>query len=205
MFVRIHKLCRQTRMFNHPQTLINSMSMYKYQQTRLHNDLLFNDTSVVIGRVEKVHDHPDAESLYLLDVDVGNEDTVTVVSGLKNYYTQEQLDQMNVCVIQNLKPKKLRGIVSNEMILAGSEIVETDKIKVVLCSVPEDVSPGTRVVAKENDIQEATPRVNSKKWKKIVEKLHVLDERVCFDNHALLTTNGVPINVVGLTDRASIN
>ena len=54
------------------------------------------------------------------DVEIG-EETRTIVSGIAQYYTEENLPGMNVIVIANLKPAKLRGIESRGMLLAASD------------------------------------------------------------------------------------
>ena len=65
-----------------------------------------------------------------LKVDLGNEQR-EIVSGIAKHYTTEQLVGMNVVMVVNLKPAKIRGIVSHGMILAASndealQVVSTD-------------------------------------------------------------------------------
>lgn len=70
------------------------------------------------------------EKLMRLKVDLGNEQR-EIVSGIAKHYTTEQLVGMNVVMVVNLKPAKIRGIVSHGMILAASndealQVVSTD-------------------------------------------------------------------------------
>ncbi len=88
-----------------------------------------------VGRVEEVKDHPDAEKLMLLKVDLGTEKR-QLVAGLKNYYTPEELTGKHIIVVCNLKPAKLRGIESQGMLLAGD-----DETNVKVLEAPES-SPG---------------------------------------------------------------
>lgn len=79
-----------------------------------------------------------ADKLLMLTVDLGNEQR-TIVSGIAKHYTPEELVGQNVVMIINLKPAKIRGIVSRGMVLAASC---EDKLKVV--SVP-DMPAGSKV------------------------------------------------------------
>ncbi len=63
---------------------------------------------------------PKTDKLMKLSVEIG-EETRTIVSGIAQYYTEENLPGMNVIVIANLKPAKLRGIESKGMLLAASD------------------------------------------------------------------------------------
>lgn len=67
--------------------------------------------------------HPDADSLYLEKIDVGEEEPRTVVSGLVAYVSQEELQDRMVLLLCNLKPQKMRGIESQAMLLCASMLV----------------------------------------------------------------------------------
>lgn len=79
-----------------------------------------------------------ADKLLMLTVDLGFEQR-TIVSGIAKHYTPEELVGQNVVMIVNLKPAKIRGIVSRGMVLAASC---DDKLKVV--AVP-DMPAGSKV------------------------------------------------------------
>lgn len=64
--------------------------------------------------------HPDADSLYLEKIDVGEPEPRTVVSGLVAHVSQEDLHDRLVLVLCNLKPQKMRGIESQAMLLCAS-------------------------------------------------------------------------------------
>ena len=64
--------------------------------------------------------HPDADSLYLEKIDVGEAEPRTVVSGLVAFVSQEELQDRLVLVLCNLKPQKMRGIESQAMLLCAS-------------------------------------------------------------------------------------
>lgn len=74
--------------------------------------------------------HPEAESLYVEKVDLGEESGPRViVSGLVQYCAEETLLNRLVVVLCNLKPRALKGITSNGMLLCASNV---DHSKVLL-------------------------------------------------------------------------
>ena len=64
--------------------------------------------------------HPDAESLYLEQIDVGEEKPRTVISGLAGLVPLEAMKDRMVVMLCNLKPQKMRGIESQAMVMCGS-------------------------------------------------------------------------------------
>ncbi len=74
-----------------------------------------------VGKILSVEKVEGADKLYKLSVDVAEEEPRVIVSGLVPYYTEEELLNKMVIVCTNLKPAKLRGIMSNGMLLAAGE------------------------------------------------------------------------------------
>lgn len=74
-----------------------------------------------------------ADKLLQLTVDLGGERR-TVVSGIAQYYAPEELVGKRLVLVANLKPAKIRGIVSHGMILAASA---DGALKVVEVDMPE--------------------------------------------------------------------
>ncbi|GAB4844078.1 hypothetical protein Ancab_014042 [Ancistrocladus abbreviatus] len=95
-----------------------------------------------VGLIRKVQKHPDANSLYVEEIDVGEATPRTVVSGLVNYIPIEEMQDRKVCVLCNLKPATMRGIKSHAMVLAASNSEHT---KVELVEPPNDAPVGERV------------------------------------------------------------
>lgn len=92
----------------------------------------FEQLDLQIGTVQTVSDHPDADSLYLLDVDLGELDTRQLVAGLKDDYEPDDLEGRQITVITNLEPAEIRGERSEGMLLAADAerhvaLVEPDK------------------------------------------------------------------------------
>jgi methionyl-tRNA synthetase len=93
-----------------------------------------------VARIEQVEQHPNADKLYVLQLEVG-EEARQIVSGLVDHYSIEELSGQHIVLVYNLKPAKLRGIKSEGMLLAAS--TEGEKELEVLF-LPE-VEPGTRL------------------------------------------------------------
>ncbi len=73
------------------------------------------------GKVVDIEDHPNADKLYVVTIEDGPDSTRTVCAGLKGIYQKEQLLGKQVIFVANLKPRKLRGIMSEGMILAADD------------------------------------------------------------------------------------
>jgi tRNA-binding protein len=93
------------------------------------------------GTVQDVEEHPNADTLYLVQIDVG--DTVKQsCAGLRPYVEPDELEGKHVIVVNNLEPTELRGETSECMMLA----VDTDDgDDVVLLTTDEPVEDGLEV------------------------------------------------------------
>lgn len=80
----------------------------------------FKKLELKIAKIKDVADHPNADRLYVITVDLGDR-TKQVVAGIRNSYTKEALIGRQVVVVDNLDPAVLRGVESQGMILAASD------------------------------------------------------------------------------------
>eukprot|EP01085_Mycamoeba_gemmipara_P003962 Mycagemm_TRINITY_DN10272_c0_g1::TRINITY_DN10272_c0_g1_i2::g.3962::m.3962 type:complete len:754 gc:universal TRINITY_DN10272_c0_g1_i2:76-2337(+) len=99
-----------------------------------------------VGKVLSVADHPSADKLYLVTVDLGREKR-TVVAGLKESHKKEQLEGQVVTVLCNLKAANFQGQQSNGMILVAAPPAGGAGA-VQLLQVQGDVPLGTQVIPK---------------------------------------------------------
>ena len=81
----------------------------------------FFETSLKIGTVVEAEEVPKSKKLLKLQVDVGDETPRQVVAGIKEFYSAESLVGTQVCVVANLKPAKLMGMISEGMLLAAKD------------------------------------------------------------------------------------
>lgn len=80
----------------------------------------FKKIELVVAQIKEVKEHPNADRLYVLQVDTGK-DTRQIVAGVRKAYTPEQLVGRKVILIANLEPAIIRGEASNGMLLAASD------------------------------------------------------------------------------------
>lgn len=73
-----------------------------------------------VGKIVDVSKHPDADTLYVEKIDLGEDAPRTIVSGLAKYVPIEEMQNRFVAVLCNLKPAKMRGVESQGMVLCTS-------------------------------------------------------------------------------------
>ncbi|CAK7087229.1 methionine--tRNA ligase [Tissierella sp.] len=100
----------------------------------------FDKVKLKVAEVISCENHPKADKLYVLQLKLGEEQR-QVVSGIKEYYSPEDLVGKKVVVVTNLKPVKLRGVESKGMILAAED--STGKLSLV--STLEDLQSGATI------------------------------------------------------------
>ncbi|MDP6212967.1 MAG: methionine--tRNA ligase subunit beta, partial [Candidatus Thalassarchaeaceae archaeon] len=93
------------------------------------------------GRIVSVEDHPNADKLFVITIDEGSDSTRTVCAGLKGHYEASELEGLNVVFVANLEPRKLRGVMSEGMILAADD--GDGGVKVL--TTEGDIHSGSRV------------------------------------------------------------
>ncbi len=102
----------------------------------------FEKLDLRVGKILEVEDHPKADKLYILTVDLGEPAPRTIVAGLKTKYTHEQLKGKDAVFVANLEPITLRGIQSEGMILAASD---ENKEKVFIIKPEKEIEPGSKI------------------------------------------------------------
>lgn len=100
----------------------------------------FQEMDIRIGEVISVENHPNADRLYKVQIDVGGQ-TLQSCAGLKNHYKPEELEGRKVVVLANLEPAELRGEKSECMMLAA----EDDEGNVSLLKTEEEMPVGSNV------------------------------------------------------------
>ena len=99
----------------------------------------FEKLEIITARIENVRNHPNAEKLFILEVDTGKTKK-ELVAGIKNFYVKEDLIGKDIVMINNLEPAAIRGVESKGMLLA----VEDEKgISIIMPD--RAVKPGSKV------------------------------------------------------------
>ena len=101
----------------------------------------FTKVELRVGQIVEVEDIPKARKLYKLLVDLGYEKR-TIVSGIKEHFTKEELFGKRIVVVVNLKPVKLCGVESRGMLLASGP---ADKSTLALLTPDKNIPLGCRV------------------------------------------------------------
>ncbi len=101
----------------------------------------FMKVEMKTGRILDVQDHPNADKLYVVTIEDSPNSTRTVCAGLKSYYSPEQLVGKSVVFVANLKPRKIRGVMSEGMMLAA----EDESGNVTLLTTDDEIASGSGV------------------------------------------------------------
>ncbi len=151
------------------------------------------DLRLVVAEITKVERHPKADKLYIEHLDDGSGKERVIVSGLVPYYNAEELLGKRIVLVDNLKPAKLRGVLSQGMLLAAES--EDGTVEVLEVDAP----PGTPVLIegfKQGEEEITIDEFFSVKI--IVDEHHVrCDGRPLTANNQVLTTRKVVNGTVG--------
>ncbi len=101
----------------------------------------FLKVNLRVGKIKTVEDHPNADKLYVVKLDDGTDDGRTICAGLKEYYKPEEMEGKLVVFVENLKPRPLRGVTSEGMMLAADNGDGT----VRLVTIDGSIEPGSQV------------------------------------------------------------
>ncbi|AGB04829.1 methionyl-tRNA synthetase [Aciduliprofundum sp. MAR08-339] len=134
-YVEAIKNMQEGRKLNKPEVLFEKI---KRDEERYEK---WEQIDLRVALVESVEDHPNADKLYVLRIDLGDEKR-TLIAGLKRFYKKEELLGKKLIVVCNLEPANFRGVRSEGMLLAGE-----DDNTVGFLTPLGDVEPGARVQA----------------------------------------------------------
>jgi len=146
-----------------------------------------------VGKILSVAKHPDAESLYVETVDLGEASPRTVVSGLAGVFPMEQLDGRLGVFLCNLKPVKMRGIESTAMLMCASR---DDPRAVEPLDPPSSAAIGERVLVEGFETGTPDAQLNPKKkvWEKLAPGLRTTGDCVAeWEGNKLVTASGEPV------------
>ncbi len=120
-----------------PQILFKKIEAEKVQEKPADVEP-FRKLQLRVAEITDVQEHPNADKLYVLKINLGSEQR-QLVAGMKQFYKPEELKGKHIVVVANLKPAKLRGEESQGMMLAAQV---GDTVKVLEAPQSE---PGTDV------------------------------------------------------------
>lgn len=113
--------------------------------------VVFNEKiALKTAKITSIKRHPEADKLYIETLDDGSGTERTIVSGLVPYFTEEELLGKTVIIADNLKPRKMRGVESQGMLLAAS-YTDGDGTEILEVLDASWAKPGTPVVPQGDD------------------------------------------------------
>lgn len=154
-----------------------------------------------VGKIVEISRHPDATSLYVEKIDLGEAEPRTIVSGLVPFIPIEELQNRTVLVLCNLKPAAMRGVKSFGMVLCASNSEHT---AVELITPPEGTPIGERIYidGEGSKTQAFEPVLNPKKkiWETLQPGLKTNKDLVATWNGKPFLTSLGPCKAKSLVD-----
>ncbi|MCK4394587.1 tRNA-binding protein [Candidatus Bipolaricaulota bacterium] len=95
-----------------------------------------------VGKILEVQRVPKTDKLYRLQVDIGADDPMQIVTSLVPYYSKEELVHQTIIVLVNLQPACFAGEISEGMLLCAEK---DDGSECVLLTVQKDIDVGTLI------------------------------------------------------------
>lgn len=92
-----------------------------------------------VATITQAENHPKADKLFKLQLDVGPLGARQICAGIRGYYTPEQLVGRQIIIVANLAPRALRGETSCGMLLAAS--VEEGETRLLTLLAPSSAIP----------------------------------------------------------------
>jgi methionyl-tRNA synthetase len=118
----IHQIGKEITLIQEPKPLLQKILPATLQDLRTkYMSAKRCPLDLRVAQIIAVRSHPDAQKLYVLDLDVGLLGKRTIVSGLVPYFTPEQLLGKSIIIVSNLAPATIRGVQSNGMLLAAQQ------------------------------------------------------------------------------------
>jgi aminoacyl tRNA synthase complex-interacting multifunctional protein 1 len=158
--------------------------------------------SLLVGKVLSVRKHPDAEKLYIEEVDCAEEGGPrTICSGLVPYMSASSIEGRNVVVVANLKPRNMAGVSSAGMLLCANDGGEGDERTVQLLTAPEGAVAGERLTwgTFANVEPHGANKVAKKKlWEKTQPDLIVNERNEATWKGIVLTSSAGPVTCASL-------
>mmetsp|Transcript_19851 Transcript_19851/g.24494 ORF Transcript_19851/g.24494 Transcript_19851/m.24494 type:complete len:247 (+) Transcript_19851:133-873(+) len=145
-----------------------------------------------VGVIKKVWVHPDADKLFCEEIDCGEDTPRQIASGLREYYSEEEMLGQRLLVVANLKPKNLVGFKSYGMVLCAAS---ADNTKVEFIEPPSDAPLGERIVFQNLPVPEplSASQVEKKKvFAKCMEGMRTTEDDgvASWNGHAFMTSKG---------------
>ncbi|MCF7860637.1 methionine--tRNA ligase [Candidatus Woesearchaeota archaeon] len=152
----------------------------------------FGLLNLKVAQIIEAKPHPDADKLIILQLDLGTEKR-QIVAGLREHVDINALPGKKIVIVSNLEPAKLRGEISNGMLLAAEEDGNLSLLD------PGEAESGDQV--KIDGIEPNKENITFKQFLKV--KLSISEEKVYYKGSPLKTNVG-PVTAQNKTEKATI-
>jgi len=119
------------------ETKGNSLENFKKKYLNFED---FQKIELKVGQIRACRKVKKSSKLLCSEIDLGEEQLRTIISGAAKFYSPEDLIGRSVIVVANLKPVKFMGELSEGMILFSD-----DNGKLVLIEAPNNLNPGVDI------------------------------------------------------------
>jgi len=170
---------------NKPEILFRKLDLKqaeKFRQKFSGEQPDFGQFQLKVGQIISVKQHPEAEHLYLLSIDCGEQQPRSIIAGLVKHYSPKELQERRVIVLANLKASEIRGFASQGMVL----VCEKRNNMELLDGTPFDIGQAVEVEGPKADPAEIT--IDQFK----AARFRINDGRLMFDDR-LCTIGSCPI------------
>ena len=163
-----------------PKLLFKKLSLQEFMT----EEDPFSKADLRVAKILDVKDHPQADKLYMMQVDLGALGKRVLVAGVKQFYSKDEIKGKSIVIVANLKPAKIRGVESKGMLLAA----EDGETGIVSLLNPGDAKPGSEVYI-EGIPREPVSILEFEEFKKINMNISDKQEAV-YNNKNLMSEKG---------------
>lgn len=189
LFARTYRFLYNNTFDESVMSYFNALNdlMHQKVNTKLFTDFEYLD--IRVGKIVDIKEHPEADKLFIETVLFDN--TRVIVSGLREHCSKESLFGKHFLFLVNLKKNKLKGVVSEGMILCAKNEVLEVLASPIECENAIVERKGEVVI---RNVAKSVLDSGKDKFKKIMKGLVVSNYRLCY-NDSNLTVEGFDIKV----------
>jgi glutamyl-tRNA synthetase len=156
--------------------------------------------NLVVGKITKVWEHPEADKLWCEEIDLGEGAPRTIASGLRLHLKDSEMVNQLVIVLANLKHRKLVGFMSQGMVLCATG----SDGRVELLQPPSGAKVGERVAIEGVEMGEPDAQLNEKTGKAplvaLKDGMRTTDGKQAAYNGAVWQTSAGPVACKSVAD-----
>lgn len=159
----------------------------------------FTKMEIRVGKITKVWNHPKADKLFCEAIEIGEDSGPReIASGLRDFYTLEEMQDRLVLVVCNLKAAKIVEFSSNGMVLAA----KSGDGKAELITPPEGSKVGERVFIEglEGEPFSSAQVKKKKTWPSVAKDLKTDEGGVAIWQGKTIQTSAGPCAAATLVD-----